>query len=91
MKSRQRQRCIPWDGVCVTVNLVRSSGGVEFLRTLDRLTLDAGGLPHVVKDSRLPAEVVARAYPGYEEFRARRRAHDPEGLFRSELSARLGL
>ena len=79
------------DGVCVTVNLVRSPGGVEFLRTLDRLTLDAGGLPHVVKDSRLPAEVVARAYPGYEEFRARRRAHDPEGLFRSELSARLGL
>jgi decaprenylphospho-beta-D-ribofuranose 2-oxidase len=79
------------DGVCVTVNLVRSAAGVAFLAVLDRLTLDAGALPHIVKDSRLPREVVARAYPGYEEFRERRRAHDPAGLFRSELSARLGL
>jgi decaprenylphospho-beta-D-ribofuranose 2-oxidase len=78
-------------GVCVTVNLCRTAEGVAFLSTLDRLTLDAGGLPHVVKDSRLPADVVAHAYAGYEEFRARRRAHDPAALFRSELSTRLGL
>jgi decaprenylphospho-beta-D-ribofuranose 2-oxidase len=79
------------DGVCVTVDLVRSRQGLEFLAALDRLTLEAGGLPHIVKDSRLSREVVARAYPGYEEFRARRLAHDPDGLFRSELSTRLGL
>lgn len=79
------------DGVCVTVNLVRSPEGVAFLSVLDRLTLDAGALPHIVKDSRLPRDVVSRAYPGYEEFRERRRAHDPEALFRSELSTRLGL
>lgn len=79
------------DGVCVTVNLSRTAEGVAFLSTLDRLTLEAGGLPHIVKDSRLPADVVARAYSGYEHFRERRRAHDEAGLFRSELSARLGL
>jgi decaprenylphospho-beta-D-ribofuranose 2-oxidase len=79
------------DGVCVTLNLVRSAEGVAFLRVLDGLTLEAGALPHIVKDSRLPREVVVRAYPGYEEFRARRLAHDPAGLFRSELSTRLGL
>jgi len=79
------------DGVCVTVNLCRTPEAVAFLSTLDRLTLEAGGLPHIVKDSRLPADVVARAYPAYELFRERRRAHDEAGLFRSELSARLGL
>ena len=79
------------DGVCVTVNLVRSAAGVAFLSVLDRLTLEAGALPHIVKDSRLPREVVARAYPGCGEFRERRLAHDPAELFRSELSTRLGL
>jgi decaprenylphospho-beta-D-ribofuranose 2-oxidase len=79
------------DGVCVTVDLVRSAEGAAFLSVLDQLTLEAGGLPHIVKDSRLPADVVARAYPGYEEFRARLFAHDPARLFRSELSSRLRL
>jgi decaprenylphospho-beta-D-ribofuranose 2-oxidase len=79
------------DGVCVTVNLVRSAPGVAFLSVLDRLTLEAGGLPHIVKDSRLPRDVVSRAYPGYGEFCARRLAHDPARLVRSELSTRLGL
>jgi hypothetical protein len=79
------------DGVCITVNLVRSPGGVGFLAVLDRLTLAAGGIPHIVKDSRLPASVVARSYPQYEPFRERRAEQDPERLFRSELSTRLEL
>jgi decaprenylphospho-beta-D-ribofuranose 2-oxidase len=73
------------------MDLARSRDALEFLPVLDRLTLAAGGLPHIVKDSRLPADVVARSYPGYEGFRERLRAHDPERLFRSELSARLAL
>jgi decaprenylphospho-beta-D-ribofuranose 2-oxidase len=79
------------DGVCVTLDLVRSREGLSFMERLDRMTLDAGGLPHIVKDSRLPREVVERSFPGYEEFRQRRRAYDPDVRFRSSLSARLGL
>jgi decaprenylphospho-beta-D-ribofuranose 2-oxidase len=79
------------DGVCFTADLVRSAEGLGFLETLDRLTLAAGGLPHIVKDSRLSAQVVARCYPEYEEFRSLRRAYDHEGSFRSELAVRLGL
>ncbi len=79
------------DGVCVTVNLVRAREGAGFLAVLDRLTLAAGGTPHIVKDSRLPAAVAAQSYPEYESFRERLRAHDPERLFRSDLSVRLGL
>jgi decaprenylphospho-beta-D-ribofuranose 2-oxidase len=79
------------DGVCVTLDLVRSAEGLRFMEELDRLTLEFSGLPHIVKDSRLPAGVVARSYPGYEEFRERRRAFDPGSSFRSELSTRLEL
>jgi hypothetical protein len=79
------------DGVCVTLNLVRSAEGLRFLEVLDRLTLDCSGLPHIVKDSRLPAGVVTRSYPEYDEFREKRRAFDPGDTFRSELSARLAL
>lgn len=79
------------DGVCVTLDFVRTPDALRFLERLDRMTLEAGGLPHIVKDSRLPTAVVARAFPGYEEFREKRRRYDPEGHFRSELSARLAL
>jgi decaprenylphospho-beta-D-ribofuranose 2-oxidase len=79
------------DGVCVTLDLVRSAEGLRFLEVLDRLTLEFSGLPHIVKDSRLPADVVARSYTGYLAFREKRRALDPESRFRSELSTRLAL
>ena len=90
-RGEQRLLRFEGDGVCVTVNLVRSREGVGFLTVLDRLTLAAGGIPHIVKDSRLPAAVVAQSYPEYESFREQLRAHDPERLFRSDLSVRLGL
>ena len=79
------------DGVCFTANLVRSRDGLGFLSILDRLTLAARGIPHLIKDSRLPAAVVAGSYPEYERFREALRSHDPDRLFRSELSTRLGL
>jgi decaprenylphospho-beta-D-ribofuranose 2-oxidase len=79
------------DGVCVTVDLVRTAEGLRFLEAVDRLTLEHGALPNLVKDSRLTADVVSRCYPGYVEFCERRLALDPTRVFRSELAARLGL
>ena len=79
-RGEQRLLRFEGDGVCVTLDLVRSAEAVRFLEVLDRLTLEVGGLPHIVKDSRLPAGVVARSYPGYEEFREQRRALDPAGM-----------
>ena len=90
-RGEQRFLRFEGDGVCVTVNLVRSREGVGFLTVLDRLTLAVGGIPHIIKDSRLPAAVVAQSYPEYESFREHLRGHDPERLFRSDLSVRLGL
>ena len=80
------------DGVCVTLDLVRSADGIRFLERAR--PPDARRRRRCRTSSRTrgcPAAVVARSYPGYEEFRERRRALDPSGRFRSELSARLAL
>lgn len=79
------------DGVCVTLDLRRAPGAVEFLRRLDDLGLRVGAIPNIIKDSRLPRRVVDGSYPGADEFRARLRDFDGQRSFQSELSIRLGL
>ncbi len=79
------------DGVCVTLDLVRSAEGLRFLDVLDRLTLEHGALPHIIKDSRLPAAVVARQLPRVRGVSRASAGARPGGRFRSELSARLAL
>ena len=80
------------DGVCVTLDLVRSAEGLRFLEVLDRLTLELGGAaahrqglapsgggrgPRAIRATRSSASDGARSIPA--------------GAFRSELSARLEL
>jgi len=78
-------------GVALAIDLPRRQATPQLLALLDGLTIDAGAIPNAIKDSRLPAAVVARCYPGYEDFRRRLRAHDPDRIYRSELSQRLAL
>jgi len=89
--GRQRFLRFAGEGVCVTVDLVRSPAGSSFLPILDEMTIAARGLPHIIKDSRLPARVVRECYPEYDAFRSALLAHDPARVFRSELSVRMGL
>jgi len=79
------------DGVCITLNVARSPAGLKFLSFMDELTTAFEAIPHIIKDSRLPADVVRKCYPEYDMFRERLRAQDPDRVFRSELSGRLGL
>jgi decaprenylphospho-beta-D-ribofuranose 2-oxidase len=46
---------------------------------------------YLAKDSRARADVVARMYARLDEFRAIRRRLDPDNVFQSDLSRRLGL
>ena len=62
-----------------------------FAAFLDGLVRDLGARPNVSKDSRLPREIVAACYPEYGAFRDALRAFDPDRLYRSEVSERLGL
>jgi decaprenylphospho-beta-D-ribofuranose 2-oxidase len=79
------------DGVCVALDLVRCEKTMRFLSTMDQLTISTGGIPFIIKDSRLSADTVKCCYPEYELMRQRLIDYDPRRLFRSEMSQRLGL
>jgi decaprenylphospho-beta-D-ribofuranose 2-oxidase len=58
---------------------------------LDEMVLEAGGRLYLAKDSRIPAGLMPRMYPGLEDFRGVRADVDPSGVFSSDLSRRLEL
>jgi decaprenylphospho-beta-D-ribofuranose 2-oxidase len=90
---RGEQRLLRFDGrgVAIALDFPRSEASGPFAAELDEALLACGGIPNVLKDSRLPRAVVERAYPELGRFRARLSAFDPKRLHRSELSERLGL
>ena len=63
----------------------------QLLAELDEMVLEAGGRLYLAKDSRIPAKLMPRMYPRYEDFRRLRAEVDPGGVFSSDLSRRLGL
>src|SRR5215475_8149615 len=58
---------------------------------LDEMVLEADGRLYLAKDSRIPAALMPRMYPGLDDFRRVRAGMDPSGLFSSDLSRRLEL
>jgi decaprenylphospho-beta-D-ribofuranose 2-oxidase len=79
------------DGACLTIDFARTPATLHFLPEFDALAVQLGAIPNLIKDSRLPRATVEATYPGCGEFRRRLAAYDPERLYRSELSERLGL
>jgi hypothetical protein len=77
------------DGVCIAMDVPNQPGSPEFLAAVDRLMLEAGGIPNISKDSRLSRDVVEAAYPEYGEFKERLRAFDPDRRMQSALRTRL--
>ena len=63
----------------------------QLLGELDEMVIGAGGRLYLAKDSRIPAGLMSAMYPRLDDFK-RLRAHvDPDGVFGSDLSRRLGL
>ena len=66
-------------------------GIIPFLRQLDRLVAQAGGRVYLAKDAILQQEDFVCMYPRLDEFKRIKDTYDPDHLFRSHQSDRLGL
>jgi decaprenylphospho-beta-D-ribofuranose 2-oxidase len=68
--------------------------GPELLQTLaelDALVVKAGGRVYLGKDARLSPHDFAAMYPKLDEWKRIKRALDPNAIFSSDLSRRIGL
>lgn len=79
------------DGVCVALDFPRGPRGTRFAAFLDDVSRSLRTPVNLVKDSRLPREVARACHPGYDGFRSTLLRFDPDRVYGSELSERLGL
>ena len=82
----------PRAGWTLALDLPGGSHGLgDLLHGLDRVVLDAGGRHYLAKDSHTTPDAVRRGYPRLAEWQEVRASVDPDGLWQSDLSRRLGL
>ena len=82
----------PMPGYTMALDFQVGDGAIiPRLRELDELVLQAGGRIYLAKDAILQRPNFEAMYPGLEEFRRIKRRYDPENLFRSHQSERLGI
>ncbi|HVV13597.1 FAD-binding oxidoreductase [Amycolatopsis sp.] len=81
----------PSPGWMLSVDFPIKGGLGRFCNDLDEDVLAAGGRLYTAKDSRTSAETFAKMYPRLDEWRKVRHSVDPEGVFASDMSRRLGL
>ncbi|MDE1725713.1 MAG: FAD-binding oxidoreductase [Thaumarchaeota archaeon] len=79
------------DGLSITLNFKNSPSTSHFLSKIDELVMSYKALPYIIKDSRLPKNIVEKCYPQYEEFKNLLKKIDPDRIFKSYLSEQLNL
>ena len=82
----------PTEGWTLTLDMAAGIKGLaELLASVDAMVLDAGGRHYLAKDSHVSPSAVRRGYPRLDEWMTTQEAMDPLGVWRSDLSRRLGL
>jgi decaprenylphospho-beta-D-ribofuranose 2-oxidase len=81
----------PTEGYTLAIDFPVRSGTVELTRRLDAMVLEAGGRIYLGKDSYVEPETFRKMYPRLDEWLAIKAKYDPENIFVSDLSRRVGL
>ncbi|SDC76275.1 FAD-binding oxidoreductase [Actinokineospora iranica] len=89
--GNQAPLSFPQPGWTITVDFPITPGLTEFCASLDEAVLAAGGRLYLAKESRTAPQTFHRMYPRLDEWRKVRDSVDPDGLFTSDQSRRLGL
>lgn len=87
----ETQLSFPFEGYTFAIDFPVRPGLAELLQRLDAHILGLGGRVYLGKDAFLQPDTFAAMYPRLDAWRAVKQRYDPEGLFSSNLSRRLGL
>jgi len=89
--SRQKFLRFGGTGICFAINIPHDSASENTMIDIDQILLAHGGIPNLIKDSRLPRQIAEAAYPELATFKSIVTGWDSSRVFRSSLSERLGL
>ncbi len=78
-------------GISFAIHVPARPDALKLLAEIDALDIDNGATVNIIKDSRVPGSVVEAQYEHFGLMRVRLGEHDPERMFASALSRRLGL
>ena len=81
----------PFNGYTLAIDFPVTKGLKPFTKQLDEEVLKAGGRLYLGKDSMLDREIFQKMYPQYKEWIAIKAKYDPNNIFTSDISRRLGL
>ena len=81
----------PFEGYTLTLDFAINDSLFPFLHDLDRITVEHGGRLYLAKDATMTPESFRAMYPRVDEFLEVKHRLDPENVFSSNLSRRVGL
>jgi decaprenylphospho-beta-D-ribofuranose 2-oxidase len=81
----------PREGLTLAIDFPIRKNTRALLRRLDAMVLDAGGRVYLGKDSFLDAPTFRAMYPEVDRWLQTKAKYDPDGVFTSDLSRRVGL
>ncbi|PCH63033.1 MAG: FAD-linked oxidase [SAR86 cluster bacterium] len=81
----------PIEGYTLTLDFKYEANLLAFLEELDQIVLNYGGRLYLAKDARMSEATFKRSYPNWQEFMEIKQTLDPNNLFSSRQSERLGL
>lgn len=81
----------PFEGYTFAIDFPIAEGLDALLAELDDRVVEAGGRVYLGKDAFVRPEMLARMYPRLDAWRAIQAEWDPDEVFRSHLSDRVGL
>lgn len=81
----------PFKGYTLAIDFPVTKRLAAFTRQLDEVVLKAGGRLYLGKDAMLNKEMFHNMYPRYTEWLTIKTKYDPNNIFSSDISRRLGL
>jgi len=82
----------PMEGYTLALDIpIKNDSLFSFLKELDEIVLSHGGRVYLAKDATIDPDTFKKMYPRWEEFIRIKKELDPDGLFSSSMSRRIGL